>query len=69
MTTKPKKVKIRPYLKISNEGGGTYVSLEEILASPKLQRQCLEKAALRKSVQRLREAGLLDERPMLQLVK
>jgi hypothetical protein len=61
--TNPKRISYRAYLEVRNNDGTTsFCATEKILESPDLQKRCLEKKALRAIVNRLRKAGLLDER-------
>jgi hypothetical protein len=57
------KASYRAYLEVRNDDGTTvFCATEEILKSPDLQKQCLEKRTLRSIINRLRKDGLLDER-------
>jgi hypothetical protein len=62
-------VSYRGYLEVKEDDGTTaFYETDKILQSPRLQRQCLEKAVLRRIINRLRKAGMLDERPYISLV-
>jgi hypothetical protein len=64
-----RKLTFRVYLECRDDDGKpVFVSTEEVLRSPRWQRQCLEKQVLWQIISRLRRHGLLDERPHLILV-